>query len=159
MKLTAAMGMLVLSASAVGAAYVVELSTGERLIVESHWEEGDRVHLMKGGVDLIYPKSRIVSLQESEDEEADVAPPTRRAAPPSDTPVMRSDAQEQRGREDLEVEQQRIEKHLLRVQAERFEAQARGDDPKAFKRLDREFRRTQVRRGEVVRELKELPDE
>lgn len=62
-------------------------------------------------------------------------------------------AEDARSREDIEAEQKTIEKHLLRVQQERFEAQARGDAPARVNRLDKEFRRTGLRRGEVKREL------
>jgi hypothetical protein len=151
MKRWAVVGIAVLSASAAGAAWTVELSGGERLTVESHWREGDRIHLVKGGVDLIYPASRVVSLHEVADDAADLPAP-RRAPVTADTPAARSTA-EAPSRDDLEAEKARIEKHLLRVQAERFEAQARGDDTKALKHLDREFHRTQQRRGDVIRDL------
>jgi len=79
-------------------------------------------------------------------------PPARRAPVAADTPTARA-AAEAPSRDDLEAQKARIEKHLLRVQAERFEAEARGDDPRTQKRLDREFRRTQERRGDVIRDL------
>ena len=58
--------------------------------------------------------------------------------------------------EDLAHQQDRVEKHLLRVQQERFEARARGEDVKSLKRLDREFKRTYGRRNEIIQERKEL---
>jgi hypothetical protein len=57
--------------------------------------------------------------------------------------------------EELEHKRDRVEKHLLRVQQERFEARARGDDKKSLRRLDREFKRTYGRRNAVIDELKE----
>jgi hypothetical protein len=57
--------------------------------------------------------------------------------------------------EELEHQRARVEKHLLRVQQERFEARARGDDKKSLRRLDREFKRTYGRRNEVIDELKQ----
>ena len=57
--------------------------------------------------------------------------------------------------EDLAREQERVEKHLLRVQQERFEARARGEDPKSLKRLDREFKRTYGRWNAVIDERKD----
>ena len=56
--------------------------------------------------------------------------------------------------EDLAREQDRVEKHLLRVQQERFEAKARGDDERSVRRLDREFKRTYGRRNAVIAEQK-----
>ena len=56
--------------------------------------------------------------------------------------------------EELARQQDRVEHHLLRVQQERFEAQARGEDPKTLKRLDREFKRTYGRRMQVIEERK-----
>jgi len=58
--------------------------------------------------------------------------------------------------EDLAHQQDRVEKHLLRVQQERFEARARGDDTKSLRHLDREFKRTYGRRNEIIDERKEL---
>ncbi len=60
------------------------------------------------------------------------------------------------GREDLEAERNTIDRHLLRVQRRRFEANAREDAPSIQRRLDREFRRTQQRRGDVLRALEQL---
>jgi hypothetical protein len=56
--------------------------------------------------------------------------------------------------DELAHEQDRVEKHLLRVQQERFEARARGDDQKTLRRLDREFKRTYSRRMDVIEERK-----
>ena len=58
--------------------------------------------------------------------------------------------------EELAHQQDRVEKHLLRVQQERFEARARGDDTKSLRHLDREFKRTYGRRNEIIDERKEL---
>ena len=58
--------------------------------------------------------------------------------------------------EELAHQQDRVEKHLLRVQQERFEARARGDDPKSLRRLDREFKHTYGRRNDIIAERKEL---
>ena len=53
--------------------------------------------------------------------------------------------------EEIAAKQEVVDRHLLRVQQERFEADARADDPRRLKRLEREFRRTQVRRSELKR--------
>jgi hypothetical protein len=47
------------------AGVLVELTDGTKLTVESHWNDGDNVHLVRGGVDMIVPKSRIKSIDES----------------------------------------------------------------------------------------------
>lgn len=57
--------------------------------------------------------------------------------------------------EELAREQDTVERHLLRVQQERFEAKARGEDTKKLKRLDREFKRTYGRRMQVIEERNE----
>lgn len=57
--------------------------------------------------------------------------------------------------EELAREQDTVERHLLRVQQERFEARARGEDPKKLKRLEREFKRTYSRRMDVIEERKD----
>ena len=58
-------------------------------------------------------------------------------------------------REQLEAEQATIEKYLLRVQQERFEAAARGDADRTQRHLQKEFARTQARRRDVIRALDE----
>ncbi len=55
-------------------------------------------------------------------------------------------------REDMESRTRTIEKHLIKIQQERFEARARGESPARLKRLEREFRRTQRRRIDAIRE-------
>jgi succinate dehydrogenase/fumarate reductase flavoprotein subunit len=57
--------------------------------------------------------------------------------------------------EELARQQDRVEKHLLRVQQERFEARARGEDEKTLHRLDKEFKRTYGRRMDVIDERKQ----
>src|SRR5437879_10632122 len=64
MRLITAAGLLVLSTGPALGAYLVELDAGDRMTVDSYWEDGDRVHLMRGGVDLIVPRRRIRSLKE-----------------------------------------------------------------------------------------------
>jgi hypothetical protein len=54
--------------------------------------------------------------------------------------------------DEIAIKQEAVDRHLLRVQQERFEAEARGEDTRRLKRLDREFRRTQKRRGELARD-------
>jgi hypothetical protein len=151
MRLLTAAGLLALSAGTALAAYVVELDAGDRMTVDSYWEEGDQVHLMRGGIDLNVPRSRIRSLKEvSGAAEAGVRPP----AP---APASRGTAEAPPSRQELEAQQRRIEHHLIRVQQERFEARARGDAPKTLRRLDKEFTRTQKRRSDSIHRLGDAP--
>ena len=162
MKTFVAVGLLVLSAVAARAEFTVELDGGDRMTVDSYWEEGDRAHLVQGGVDMTVPKSRVRSVHKGEaaDAPAPVAAP-RKAAP---TPAPEAEPQQPAAddsdatREDLERKQRGIEKHLLRVQAARFESEARGDNAKETQRLDKEFKRTQNRRVDVIHQLRDMPE-
>jgi hypothetical protein len=152
MRLLTAAGLLVLSAGPSLAAYVVELDAGDRMTVDSYWEDGERIHLMRGGIDLSVPRSRVRSLKAvSGSAEAGVRP--------TPAPAARAAADESpESRKDLEADQRRIDHHLLRLQQERSVARARGDDPKTIRRLDREFQRTQKRRMEVMRKVAGAPE-
>jgi hypothetical protein len=147
MRLITAAGLLVLSTGPALGAYLVDLDAGDRMTVDSYWEEGDRVHLLRGGVDLIVPRRRIRSLK---DVSGGVGPAERHTAP-----LAPAGAKGAASREELQAEQRRIEHHLLRVQQERFEAQNRQDPPRKLKRLEKEFQRTRQRRLSVIRDLAE----
>ncbi len=153
MRLITAAGLLVLSTGPALGAYLVDLEAGERMTVDSYWEEGDRVHLMRGGVDLIVPRGRIRSLKEASGAAGSDDTPARPASTPP--PSRAASAKGTASREDLKAEQRRIEHHLLRVQQERFEARNRKDPPGKLKRLEKEFQRTQKRRLGVIRDLAE----
>jgi hypothetical protein len=56
--------LLVVSGSLARAGELVELTDGTKLTVESHWNDGNQVHLMRGGVDMIVVKSRIKSIND-----------------------------------------------------------------------------------------------
>jgi len=155
MRLLTAAGLLVFSAGTALPGYLVELDAGDHMTVDSYWEEGNRVHLMRGGVDLNVPRERIRSLRQvSRPGEAGVRP---QSAPPGSPGACGDAAESQQTRDEIEAEQQRIEHHMLRVQQERFEARARGDAPKTLRRLDREFERTQQRRIDTIRKLGDPP--
>ena len=153
MRLITAAGLLVLSTGPALGGYLVDLDAGDRMTVDSYWEDGERVHLMRGGVDLIVPRSRIRSLKETsggpESTGAPARPAAEAAAPHS------ASAHSPASREELQAQQRRIEHHLLRVQQERFEAKNRNDPAAKQKRLEKEFRRTQQRRLSVMREIPE----
>jgi len=57
--------LLIASASLARAGVLVELTDGTKLTVESHWSDGQQVHLVRGGVDMIVAKSRIKSMDDS----------------------------------------------------------------------------------------------
>jgi len=145
MRLTVAAALLTLSAVPSRAAYLVDFGSGDRMTVDSYWEEGDRVHLMRDGVELTVPRSRIRHLQQQEG--GDSPPAVRRAQP---APSKSQAPRRQESREELEARQRHVERHLLRVQQERFEAQNRGEPTE---RLGREFRHAQEKRRAVVQEL------
>jgi len=147
MRLLIVAGLLVFSAGSVFAAYVVELDAGDRMTVDSYWPEGDRMHLMRGGVDLSVPRSRIRGMREVPlGAEAGVRPATSTAPPAAAVPG------DYRSRKELERQRIRIERHLVRAHMEASEAQARGDGRTA-RRLEKEIARTQKRRQDVKRAL------
>jgi len=145
MRLTVAAALLTLSSAPAGAAYLVDFGSGDRMTVDSYWEEGDRVHLMRDGVELSVPRTRIQRLQAVEGG-GSAAPARRAESTPSRTQAPRRQA----SREELEARQRHVERHLLRVQQERFEAKNRGEP---IERFSREFRHTQEKRRAVIEEL------
>src|SRR5437867_8917605 len=75
MRLITAAGLLVLSTGPALGSYLVDLEAGERMTVDSYWEDGDRVHLMRGGVDMSVARGRVRGIHEvSGGEEAGVKP-------------------------------------------------------------------------------------
>src|SRR5262245_3806934 len=160
MKFVIVAGALVLAAGAASAAYLVELDGGERMTVDSYWVEGDRIHLMRGGVDLNVLKSRVRAMHEvagAPDDEASDPKHKSTTAPPTESTTEAAPATgaAKPTREELEAEQATIEKHLLRVQQERFEAANRGDDEDEQARLKKDFESTQNRRRDVIRQLQQ----
>src|SRR5262245_56721736 len=159
MKFVIVAGALVLAAGAASAAYLVELDGGERMTVDSYWVEGDRIHLMRGGVDLNVLKSRVRTMHEVADAPDDAPAPAHKSttASPTDSTTEPAPATGSAipTREELEAEQATIEKQLLRVQQERFEAANRGDDEDEQARLKKEFESTQNRRRDVIRQLQQ----
>jgi hypothetical protein len=136
-------GALLVTVGTSRAGHLVDLGDGRRMIVDSYWNDGNQVHLVRGGVDLSLPVSRVRVLREvttpGEYEPVLVKPSMSDSSEPLEHPER-----------DLEAEDRRIVNHLLRVQRERFEARMRGDSPRTLRRLEREFRRTQQRHAEVT---------
>jgi len=153
MRLLTTAGVVVFAAGTAFGAYVVDLDGGDRMTVDSYWEEGGRVHLMRGGVDLNVPKGRVRSIKPTTDADDDTAGigQTPQPAPEEAAPSRSTASAQPADAADLEARQRGIEHHLLKVQRERFEARSRGDSEKTMKRLDREFKRTQQRRNEVLK--------
>lgn len=132
--------LLIASASLGRAGVYVELTDGTKLTVESHWTDGEQVHLVRGGVDMIVPKSRIKSIDENaSDPEVyrDGAPraarqgeggtdvPAEAAAEPAEKPLGEMSAAE------LQVLHVEESDKLLEAQDKRFGALYGGQtDPK-----------------------------
>ena len=145
MRLTIAAALLTLSGAPAGAAFLVDFGSGDTMTVDSYWEEGDRVHLMRDGVELSVPRARIRRFQQVEGGGSPSAVKRAESAPSGNQAPRR-----QESREELQVRQRHVERHLLRVQQERFEAQNRGE---STERLTREFRHAQEKRRAVMDEL------
>lgn len=157
MRLTVVAGILVLSAGIASADWLIELNGGDRMTVDSYWEDGNKLHFTRDGGDVSVPRSRVRSIREvpsaggvtsgRRPAAAPVQPPTAHRAPSTDADPSR---------EELEAERRRIDKHLMRVQRERFEAGYRGEPAKELKKIDREFRRTKMRTRAADRAVKAL---
>jgi hypothetical protein len=143
-------GALVLAAGPAMASFQVELDGGDHMTVDSYWEDGDRIHLMREGVDLNVLKSRVKVLRWVDGGDAPARPKSPTAAA-SAAPAQTEKA----SRAELEAQETAIEKHLLRVQQEKFEAANRGDAAATQRRLKKEFERTQARRRDVIRALEQ----
>jgi hypothetical protein len=153
MRLLTTAGVVVFAAGTAFGAYVVDLDGGDRMTVDSYWEEAGRIHLMRGGVDLNVPKSRVRSIKPTSDADDDTSGfgQTPQPAPEEVAPTGPTGSAQPADDQDLEARQRGIEEHMLKIQRERFEAASRGDSEKELKRLDREFKRTQERRREVLK--------
>ena len=57
--------LLLASGSLARAGELVEFTDGTKLTVESHWNDGDQVHLMRGGVDMTVAGSSIIRYSSS----------------------------------------------------------------------------------------------
>lgn len=140
-----AAGLVALTVRAASAGYVVELDNGDRMTVDSYWTDADKAHLQREGVDLSVPRSRIRNVS------AVGEPSAPHAQSRSTLPKAGASS-----REELERREAGLAHHLLRVQQERFEAEARGESPARLKSLDSQFRRAQRRRMDALRELDQV---
>jgi len=145
MRWTVAAGVLALTVRAASAGFVVELVDGDRMTVDSYWTDGDKAHLQRGGVDLSVPRARIRNVSAVDEGSAP------HAQSPGALPKAGASS-----REELEAREAVMARHLLRIQQERFEAEARGESPATLNRLDSQFRRARQRRADALHALDQL---
>ena len=152
MRLTTVITLIALAVLPAQAAYYVELTTGEKLTVQGYWRDGEDVHLMRGGVDVIVKHSRIKSIEEGAPEpemrpESATATGSASAGSPSTATEPAADmgseadaeaaAEEAEPRErlsayksrvgemtveQLQAEEERASNEMLAAQAARFQA-------------------------------------
>jgi hypothetical protein len=153
-RLALSAGLLILSAGTSLADYVFDVD-GTRVTAESYWEEGEELHLNRGGVEMTVLKTSVHGMETVPDApplpETETHPlvrdPLPEAVTPSRDPVTT---------EDLDRQEKAVARHLLRVQREKFEAEARGEPARKLARLAKEFDRTRTRRQGILRELDRL---
>ena len=147
-------------AVAARAGVAVELTDGTKLTVETYWTDGDQMHLVRGGVDMIVPKSRVKHLDEdvadpevatSHGRADDGAAAKADAAPAGDDAQAKQDGQGEKKLSEMsaaelqtlhEDESQRI----LDAQVKRFSAlyggsASKDDQKQAQKAFDSESKR------------------
>jgi len=153
--------LLIASASLARAGVLVEFTDGTKLTVESHWSDGQQVHLLRGGVDMIVAKSRIKSMNDDvkdpevyssgPDQEAleDAAPGDApvAAAAASDAPIKADSSLEAMSEAELEAMQAEESGRLLELQDKRFNAMAGGkataqEQQQAEEAFERQSQRT-----------------
>jgi hypothetical protein len=146
MRWLTAAGLLVFSTGSALGGYVVELDGGDRMTVDSYWEDGERTHLVRGGVDMSVPRGRVRSVKETTTER--------------DAPAVRSEprggsvhAGGDQSRRELERQQVRIDRHLVRTNVRISQARARGESPEKLRRLQKEIDRTAERQRATKRAL------
>ena len=156
---------VLIAASLAHAGVLVELTDGTTLTVESHWNDGNQVHLVRGGVDMIVAKSRIKSINEDvEDPEVyrggGVEAAEAKAggdeadAPEADEPPTAPQAEVQPALSDLSAEELEAVQgdenaRLLEAQEKRFNAGYGGGSPQQQKEADEAFARQSRRAAEV----------
>jgi len=149
MRLLTTAGIVVFSAGAAFGAYLIELDGGDRMTVDSYWEEGGRMYLSRGGVDMSIPRTHVRSVHEvSGPDEAGVKPGLPPAAPAA-TGGRRSGASQT----ETERNEIRIARHVVKVSRELSIARARGDSRNRVKHLERELHHTEGRWRDVKGEL------
>jgi hypothetical protein len=157
MRLLTAAGVAVFWAGTAFGGYLVELDGGDRMTVDSYWEEGGRTHLMRGGVDMSVPSGRVRSIKAASEAGDDSAGIGRTQPSPAEAPRRAKEApsSSDTSRRTLKGQLVRIERHQVRVSKELSIAQSRGESPKNLKRLQRELDHTWERRQDVKQTLGE----
>ena len=61
--LAALMGAMTIGAQA---AFLVGLDAGDRMAVDSFWVDGDRVHVLRDGLEMSLPRDRVRTLDAAE---------------------------------------------------------------------------------------------
>jgi hypothetical protein len=164
------------SASLAHAGVLVELTDGTKLTVESHWTDGQQVHLVRGGVDMIVAKSQIKSMNEdvrdpevyrgtgNEEEEsakADGQPAAEPAAAGGDVvPAAAAAAADPKlsdmSAEELQALQQQESDRLRDVNDKRWQAvYGSGASPQQRKDAEDAYYKQNRRTAQVVGALKQ----
>jgi hypothetical protein len=135
--------VLLVTATPAVAAWDVDVDGRSRMTVDRYWTEGETAHIFRDGIDMTVSRGLVRRAVEVADA-ATRPVVTRVGTVPQAAPVLPRDPEE------LAAQRAAVDRHLLRVQQERFEAEARGDEPRRLKRLGREFHRTQERRRDLA---------
>lgn len=158
--------VLVASVCGARAGELVELTDGTTLTVESHWNDGEQVHLVRAGVDMIVAKSRIKSLKDDvpdpeiyrgdaggaaaaeADDAGEDAPAV--AEPGTEAPRKVDPSLAQMPAGDLEALHHEEAEHLLDLQEKRFNAFHGGKaDPQQKQQAEEDFSKQNQRTAEV----------
>ena len=164
--------LLVASASLARAGELVELTDGTKLTVESHWNDGDQVHLMRGGVDMIVAKSRIKSIngdvKDPEVYSGDAGSETAKADRQAGTPDVVDGAEPQAvpaagaepklsemSADELEALQQQEMDHMIELNDKRWQATYGGTStPQQVKEAEDAYAKQNSRTARVSGALK-----
>jgi hypothetical protein len=161
---------LLITAPLAHAGVRVEMTDGTTLTVESHWFDGQQVHLVRGGVDMIVAKSRIKAIDEdvpdpevyrdhgpeaaeaSNDGGGQAGSATGEPAPPQ--AVAGASTLSDLSEADLEALHGQEAARLTELQDERFHAAyGAGVSPQERKQIDDAVARQSRRTAEVRAEL------
>src|SRR5439155_2047609 len=77
MRVLTAAGVAVFWAGSAFGGYLVEVDGGDRMTVDSYWEEGGRMHLMRSGVDMSVPRGRVRGIAATSERRSDGGPSAR----------------------------------------------------------------------------------
>ena len=147
------------------AGVLVELTDGTKLTVESHWNDGADVHLVRGGVDMIVPKSRIKSMDEAAadpdvyrgtntpeaaETDGDVPAPAPASGGASDQPAAADPSFSEMSADELKALHEEESARLLEAQDDRFNAIHGGAANQAERKAAEDAFYKQIRRTAQV---------